>query len=382
VSHMKNMHAGVAVLLCAGVLLPAALGQVQYDYTWEENGNTIELSEGAVVNAAQFRQFKATGFTSFGVQNPDGRDISTITFPDSFAPNIENSGFEFALEQIPQGDPRMRTLPAGVNEDYLLSDLLVVSIRAKAGDPIALTTFQVAGTRVRDPDAPLPIPSTVEERFGKVTYETGKRRDFIDVPLGCPAGFEYRMVRVDVAQPLSRANACNCPAACSSAAASCDFQGSGRFAIMPVPEWTCETDVSTPVPRNEDDPLNENAAIAAGVILSTLFLCCMVIACMLCINSGPKDDHWNHAPRAPGAIPLPPDYKLEEGKAEPEEPVKNPDAPKAPARILPDGNPHPYNISAPAMPPPPAGAGDAPRLMGDPRVPAPNLASPPLPEPF
>lgn len=67
-----------------------------------------------------------------------------------------------------------------------------------------------------------------------------------------------------------------------------------------VPEWTCETDVSTPVPRNEDDPLNENAAIAAGVILSTLFLCCMVIACMLCINSGPKDDHWNHAPRAPG----------------------------------------------------------------------------------
>lgn len=36
-----------------------------------------------------------------------------------------------------------RTLPAGVNEDYLLSDLLVVSIRAKAGDPIALTTFQV-----------------------------------------------------------------------------------------------------------------------------------------------------------------------------------------------------------------------------------------------
>lgn len=78
--------------------------------------------------------------------------------------------------------------------------------------------MQVAGTRVRDPDAPLPIPSTVEERFGKVTYETGKRRDFIDVPLGCPAGFEYRMVRVDVAQPLSRANACeNSPFSCLNA---------------------------------------------------------------------------------------------------------------------------------------------------------------------
>jgi hypothetical protein len=118
---------------------------------------------------------------------------------------------------------------------------------------------QVTLNRIREPEAPLPIPEVAQERFGKVTYETGERRTFIEPPLGCPAGFEYRVVNVELPidapttcaflpvsaiqiRACAKPEACNswrlcaglCPPQCSSTQASCDFSGPGRYAVSVV----------------------------------------------------------------------------------------------------------------------------------------------------
>merc|ERR1719253_1145111 len=100
----------------------------------------------------------------------------------------------------------MSQLQTGINKDYLLSDVLVVSARATAG---SMRGYTASLTRVRDPENPLPIPAIADERFGQLTYETRRTsHTTIDVPEGCPEGFEYRIIDID--KDLD-ASTCSCP---------------------------------------------------------------------------------------------------------------------------------------------------------------------------
>mmetsp|Transcript_55067 Transcript_55067/g.112546 ORF Transcript_55067/g.112546 Transcript_55067/m.112546 type:complete len:421 (-) Transcript_55067:92-1354(-) len=353
---MKIAASSLVAALCLGLLCPVAHGQYytldQFEGNegWEEveGTNRIDISTVAMVTGSDVREFNGMGLRTYAVMRDDFMEPDTITFGDEFNPP---AGFAFALKQIPYGQDMYRELggevddPDRVNADYLVSDLMVVSARANNLDLLNSVDYEVRAHRNRDPSNHLPIPKVAEQKYGKVTYETGERRTKIAVPLTCPAGFEYRMV--DVSLRLTRENACRCQAACKIDTASCFFSGSGMYAIAVVPEWLCQVEEGTPAPFNDEDPLDEKAAIAAGVILSVLAMCCCIICFYLCIRMGPPDDHWNHAPRAPGAIPLPPSYKKVE---EEEEEIERPQLPKAPPRILPDGNPHPYNITGPKGP--------------------------------